>query len=84
MINLRKSFSKYNHMQFTVYIEQDESGKYIGSIPSVPSCYSEGETKDELMQNLAEVLRLCLRNIDKSNFPKTKFIGVENLELPNA
>ena len=33
-----------NH-QFTVYIEQDEDGIFIGSIPTIPSCYAQGDTQ---------------------------------------
>ncbi|MBU2524519.1 type II toxin-antitoxin system HicB family antitoxin [Patescibacteria group bacterium] len=70
--------------QFTVYIEQDEDGIFIGSIPSVPSCHAEGRTQDEMMKNLAEVVKLCLRNVNKKEVMRTKFIGIQNLELSNA
>ncbi|MFH0755604.1 MAG: hypothetical protein V1910_03020 [bacterium] len=30
---------------FTVYIEQDEYGVFIGSIPTVPSCYRKKNIK---------------------------------------
>ena len=70
--------------QFTVYIEQDEDGIFVGSIPAVPSCHAEGITQEEMMKNLAEVLKLCLRNINKKEIMKTKFIGIQNLEFTNA
>ena len=70
--------------QFTVYIEQDEDGIFIGSIPAVPSCYAEGRTQEEMMKNLAEVLQLCLRNVNKKEIMQTKFVGIQNLELTNA
>lgn len=70
--------------QFTVYIEQDEDGMYIGSIPSIPSCYAEGRTQSEMLENLSEVVKLCLRNIDKSELSKNRFVGIQNVELSNA
>lgn len=70
--------------QFTVYIEQDEDGMFIGSIPAVPSCYAEGKTQAEMLRNLSEVLKLCLRNIDKKAIQRNRFIGIQNLELSNA
>lgn len=69
---------------FTVYIEQDEDGMFIGSIPNIPSCYAEGQTQAEMLKNLEEVLELCLRNLDKKEIKKTKFIGIQNLELSHA
>lgn len=71
-------------MQFTVYIEQDEDGIYIGSIPSIPSCHAQGETQAEMLQNLAQVMKLCLRNVDKKELQKQKFIGIQNVELSYA
>jgi len=70
--------------QFTVYIEQDEDGMFVGSIPAIPSCHAEGRTQDEMMKNLSEVLQLCLRNINKKELSQTKFVGIQNLELSNA
>ena len=70
--------------QFTVYIEQDEDGIFIGSIPAVPSCYAEGKTQEEMLRNLSEVLKLCLRNVDKRFIQKNRFVGIQNLELSHA
>lgn len=69
---------------FTVYIEKDEDGVFIGSIPSVPSCYAEGKTQEEMLRNLQRVLRLCLRNVSKKEVEKTKFVGIQNLEVNYA
>lgn len=71
-------------LHFTVYIEQDEDGTYIGSIPSVPSCYAEGKTQEEMLKNLSEVLKLCLRNVNKKEVSKNRFVGIQNLELSYA
>ena len=37
---------------FTVYIEQDEDGVFIGSVPSVGSCYAEGKTQKKMLKSL--------------------------------
>lgn len=69
---------------FAVYIEQDEDGVFVGSIPSIPSCYAQGDTEEEMLANLQEVLKLCLRNVDQKSFTKTKFVGIHNVEVANA
>ena len=69
---------------FTVYIEQDEDGIFIGSIPSIPGCHAEGKTQKEMFKNLEQVLKLCLRNINTKEVEKTKFIGIQNLQLNHA
>ena len=57
---------------FVAYIEQDEDGMFIGSIPSIPSCHAEGKTQKEMLKNLEQVLKLCLRNTDSKKAAKTK------------
>lgn len=64
----------------TVYIEQDEDGVYIGSIPSIPNCHAQGNSQEEMFKNLTEVTKLCLRNSNKQDIQKHRFIGIQNLE----
>ncbi len=49
---------------FYVIIERDEDGMYIGEVPGLPACYSQGRTIDELMANMREVIALCLEEIE--------------------
>jgi len=69
---------------FTVYIEQDEDGMFIGSIPTVPSCQADGKTQKEMLKNLQQVLKLCLRNVDVNVVEKNRFVGIQNLEVRYA
>ena len=69
---------------FTVYIEQDEDGVFIGSIPAIPSCYAQGKTQEKMLNNLQEVVRLCLRNVDLKEAEKTRFVGIQNLKISHA
>lgn len=69
---------------FTVYIEQDEDGVFVGSVPPVPSCHAQGKTQEEMLDNLQSVLRLCLRNIDNKVLEKTKFVGIQNIKISHA
>lgn len=53
---------------YQVVIEQDEDGVYIGTVPGLPSCYTEGKSMDILLDNLAEVVPLCERQIAQKDF----------------
>ncbi len=67
---------------FVAYIEQDEDGVFVRSVPSLPSCYTEGSTFEEVTKNLREVIKLCFRNsIVKSPM---KFVGIQNLEVAHG
>lgn len=67
---------------FTAYIEQDEDGIFIGSIPSVPSCHAQGKTQEKMLENLQETLELCLRNTSQEL--GNRFVGIQNLEINYA
>ena len=46
--------------EFYVVIEKDEDGFYVGEVPQLKACYSQGKSLDELMENIKEVIALCL------------------------
>lgn len=46
--------------EFYVIIERDEDRYYVGEVPQLRACYSQGETIEELMENMKEVIELCL------------------------
>ncbi len=46
---------------FKVILEPDtEAGGYVVSCPSLPGCYSQGETVEEALKNIKEAILLCL------------------------
>jgi predicted RNase H-like HicB family nuclease len=49
---------------FKVILEPDESGGYVISCPSLPGCYSQGETPEEAMENIKEAIALCLEDME--------------------
>ncbi len=63
--------------EFYVVIERDEDGIYIGEVPQLKACYSQGETIDELIQNIREVIEMCLEELEEES--TTEFIGVQRV-----
>ncbi len=45
-------------MRFTAILEKDEDGVYIGQIEEVPAAISQGQTLEELKENLQDALEL--------------------------
>lgn len=54
-----------NQQEFYVVIERDEDGLYIGEVPQLKACYSQGETIDELIRNIKEVIELGASHFGK-------------------
>ena len=65
--------------EFYVVIERDEEGIYVGEVPQLKACYSQGETIDELMHNIREVIELCLEEIEENT--TTEFIGIQKVVI---
>ena len=59
--------------EFFVVIERDEDGVYVGEVPQLKACYSQGDTVDELMANIREVIELCLEELEDEE-PMNEFI----------
>jgi predicted RNase H-like HicB family nuclease len=57
--------------EFYVVIERDEDGVYIGEVPQLRACYSQGDTIDELMLNMREVIEMCLEELADFNHQVT-------------
>lgn len=73
--------------QFPVVIERDENGIFVGTVPTLRSCYTQAKTLPELYKRLDEVVSLCLeveRTIFKKHLGQNEFIGVQRLEFKAA
>jgi len=47
-------------MKIKVVIHEAEEGGYWAEVPAIPGCATEGETFEELLQNLYEAIEGCL------------------------
>jgi predicted RNase H-like HicB family nuclease len=46
-----------------VILIPDETGGYIVEVPSLPGCYSQGETVDEALENIREAIELHIETM---------------------
>jgi predicted RNase H-like HicB family nuclease len=65
--------------EFYVVIERDEDGTYVGEVPQLRACYSQGSTLDELMANIREAIELCLEEGGEERPPE--FVGLQRVTL---
>lgn len=47
-------------MQYTAIVRKAPDGFYIASCPLIPEAHAQGETYEECLANIKEVLELCL------------------------
>ena len=46
--------------EYTIVIEKDEDGYYVGSVPGLPGCHTQGKSIDQLLERLQEAIALWL------------------------
>ncbi len=47
-------------MKIKVVVHEAEEGGYWAEVPAIPGCSTQGETFEELLQNLYEAIEGCL------------------------
>ena len=67
-------------LQFDVIIERDEEGLYVGSVPQIPGCHTQGASLDELMERMREAVELCLE-VEASPAQSLEFIGIQRITI---
>lgn len=71
-------------LNLSVIIEKDESGYFVGTVPSLRSCYTQAKTLPELYARLQEVVSLSLeveQRLFKQTVKPNQFVGIQNLEF---
>ena len=46
--------------EYTIVIEKDEDGYYVGSVPALPGCHTQGTSMDQLLERMQEAIALWL------------------------
>lgn len=72
-------------VNYHIYIEQDEDGMFVASVPALQGCYAEGDSFEEAVENAKDVIKLHLESrrergeiLDDSDM---EFIGVKQFSL---
>jgi len=47
-------------MKLKAIVHEAEEGGYWAEVPAIPGCSTQGDTYEELMQNLREAIEGCL------------------------
>jgi predicted RNase H-like HicB family nuclease len=67
-----------NKMKIQAIIHEAEEGGYWAEVPALPGCITEGDSWEELIDNLRDAVEGCLEVIAQRNF-KTQ--GTELVEI---
>jgi predicted RNase H-like HicB family nuclease len=67
--------------EFTVLIEKDEDGYFVGTVPQLKGCHTQARSLDELMARIKEAVLLCLEVEDENKSDELQFVGVQRIAV---
>jgi antitoxin HicB len=88
----RKSLEYYFGLKYPVTIIPDVTGGFVAEIKDLPGCYSQGETLEEIYQNIEEARRLWMESMyeDGNEIPlpgsetEKEYSGKFNVRVPKS
>ena len=66
--------------EFSVIVERDEEGSYIGTVPELRGCHTQARSLDKLMVRVKEAIALCLED-EGTPAATTEFLGIQRVSL---
>jgi len=66
-------------LRLPILVEMDEDGYYMVSCPLFKGCHSYGRTIDEALENMREVIEMCLEETSAEDL--NRFVGFRELEV---
>ena len=58
-------------MKFSVTLDRDEDGIWIVECPSIPGCVSQGQTRQQALENIKDAIGACLQVRAERGMPLT-------------
>jgi predicted RNase H-like HicB family nuclease len=80
MKNSKVHKRQVRNRQFTVIVERDQEGWYVGSVTELPGCHTQARSLDTLMKRIREAIELCLE-VKSNSHPSTEFVGVQRIAV---
>lgn len=67
--------------EFTVVIEKDEDGYFVGTVPQLQGCHTQAKSLDKLMERMKEAVLLCLEAEGDAGDGDLQFVGVQRIAV---
>ena len=65
----------------TVVIEKDEDGRFLAICPTLPGCYTEGETEAEARSLIEDAIRLHIEDRLEQGEPIYQEVAVSQVKI---
>ena len=71
-------------LKFTVVLEREADGGYVASVPVLPGCVSQGDSRGEALANIREAMELYIEDCRLSGDAVPEEDSVEYVELTTS
>jgi predicted RNase H-like HicB family nuclease len=68
-------------MCYTVILEKEPDGGYVASVPALPGCVSQGDSRAEALVNIREAIELYVEDCREAGDPVPTEEGKEFVEV---
>ncbi len=67
--------------EYMIVIEKDEDGYYVGSVPALPGCHSQGRSIDQLLERMQEAIALWLDVNGEDSPSPLELVGIQRIAV---
>jgi predicted RNase H-like HicB family nuclease len=71
-------------MKYTVVLQRENDGGYVVSVPALPGCVSQGDTREEALKNIEEAIDLYLEDVKAAGEPIPKEDSREYVQVTSS
>ncbi len=68
-------------MKYTVVLEREKDGGFVATVPLLPGCVSQGDTREDAIKNIREAIELYIEDCRLAGDPVPEEDSVEYVEL---
>ena len=66
---------------FTVTIQKDKEGYFVGEVVELPGCHTQAKSLDELMERIKEAIELYLDVQGEALEKEVQFVGIQEITI---
>jgi predicted RNase H-like HicB family nuclease len=68
-------------LSYTVILEREADGGFVVSVPALPGCVSQGDSRQEALLNIREAMELYIEDCREAGDPVPEEAGREYIEV---
>ncbi len=68
-------------MSYAIIVDREADGGFVVSVPALPGCVSQGDTREEALHNIREAMELYIEDCRASGDPVPEESVLEYMQL---